>query len=154
MDVVVVKTGYGDAAAGIGFFGLLFNVFGLYALVLNGVRDIFHGNQEGDREARAGDFLVQGFGPEAVHEVIVLIRGKALDAAVAAVMVGDKEALVTYHLSGAAATKVHDGILEGGFIDGVNLFRGKLAACRAEVFSVELFEERQKPHAFIGHGRK
>ena len=153
MDVVVVEAGNLCRAAGVGFLCFFLNCFGRFCPILNYLCHVFHAHEESDGKARAGDFLVQGLGPVAVHEVVVLIRGQALDAAVAAVMVGHKETLVRDHLSGAAAAKMHYGILEGGFIDRVDLLRGKFATCLAEVFSVKLFEEWEKPHSFIGHRR-
>ena len=84
----------------------------------------------------------------------MLVGGQALDAAVSAVVVGYQEALGANHLTGAAAAKVYDGVLEGGLVDGVDFLGGELAARGLEVFSVELLEERQEPHSFIGKGRQ
>ena len=152
VDVVVVEAGYLYAAAGIGVLGGLLQVFGLGAVLFNGVGDVFHAHEEGDGEARAGDFLSQVLGPETIHEVVVLVGGEALDAAVAAVVVGHQEALGRYHLTGATPAEVHDGVFQGSFVDGVNLFRAQAAAGCLEVFAVELLEQRQEPHSFVGHG--
>lgn len=152
VHIVVVEAGNAHLAAGIGGLCVLFEVIGRGSLLLNGVRDVFHAHQEGDGEAGAGDFLAKVLGPVAVHQVVVLVRGQALDAAVTAVVVSDQEALVADHFTGAAAAKVDDGVLEGGFVDGVDFLRSQLAAGRLEVFSVELFQEGQEPHSFVGHG--
>ena len=152
VHIVVVEARDGDAAAGIGGLCVLFEVIGRGALLLNGVRDVFHAHQEGDGEAGAGDFLAKVLGPVTIHEVVVLVRGQALDAAVTAVVVGDQETLVADHFTGAAAAKVDDGVFQGGFVDGVDFLRSQLAAGRLEVFSVELFQEGQEPHSFVGHG--
>ena len=82
----------------------------------------------------------------------MLVVGQALDAAVAAVVVGNQQALLGDHLTGAAAAEMDDGVFEGSLVDGIDFLGGELAACGLEVFSVELFQERQKPHSFIGKG--
>ena len=155
IDIVVIEGGHLGAAAGMGFLCGLAKLLLFFSQVIGLFHHgghVLHGNQEGNRKAGAGDFLRVIFGPVAVHQVVVLVRGEALDAAVAAVVIGHQQALGRYHLSGAAAAEVHDGVFQGTLVDGVNLFRGKLAAGGFEVFSVQLFQERQQPHSFIGHG--
>ncbi len=140
---------------GIGGLGGFLQFLGLSVLILglfhNGSH-VLHGNEEGDGKPRAGDFLAEVLGPVAIHQVVVLVGGQALNAAVTAVMVGHHQALVADDLTGAAAAKVHDGIFEAGLVDGVNLIRSELAARGLDVLAVELFEQRQQPHTFIGHG--
>ena len=157
IDVVVVEGGNLSAAAGVGLFGGLAELVALGLGVIGLFHDrghIFHAYQEGDRKAWAGDFLGVALGPVAVHEIVVFVGGQALDAAVTAVVVGYQQALLGDHLSRAAAAEVHDGVFQGGLVDGIDLFRGQFATGGLEVFSVELLQERQQPHSFIGKGRQ
>ncbi len=94
-----------------------------------------------------GQFLVLGFGPEAILEVIVLHRTMALNLRKSAVVVGEDEPLRRNHLCGTTATKEHDGILEAGFVDRINVFGGELQAHGLHVLLIEGLEQRGNPHA-------
>ena len=114
--------------------------------------DVRHRLEEGDAEAAGGEFLVAGHGPVAVHQVVVLVGGERLDAAVAAVVVRDDEAVAGDDLAGAAAAEVDDGILQRGMVDAVDFFGRELAARFFQGFAVHFLEERQEPHSLVGEG--
>ena len=168
-DVVVVEVHELGVAVLVGLLGLVdqglaldlhqgIHLFGRIVLgdlllqLRESVGDVGHRLEEGDGEALGREFLGPGHGPVAVHQVVVLIGGERLDVAVAAVVVRDDEAVGGDDLAGAAAAEVDDGILQGAFVDAVNLFGGQLAAGLLEGFSVHFLEEGQEPHSFIGVG--
>ena len=80
----------------------------------------------------------------------MLRSGEALDAGIAAVMVGDQQAFVGDNLPGASASELHYRVLEGSFVDGIDVLGGKAAAYVAHRFGIEFLEEGQKPHPLVG----
>ena len=140
-------------AVRVGFVGGFHQLICLGLLILGLLHnggDILHGDEEGDAEARSGDFLARILGPVAVHQVVVLVGGKALDAAVAAVVIGNHQTLGRYHLSRATAAELDDGVFEGRLVNGIDFLRRELAARSLEVLLVHLVQEGQEPHSFVG----
>ena len=142
-----------------GRFGDLFLVFGLLVVLQGGFigfldhrGDIGHANEESDAESPRGKFFLEVHGPISIFEVVVLGGGERLDVAVSAVVVGDDKPLVGYHLSGASASEVDDGVLERGVVDAVDLFGGEAAAKLRHGARVHLLEKREEPHAFVRAG--
>ena len=72
----------------------------------------------------------------------------ALDVAVAAVMVGKQQAVRGDEFPGAAGAEEYDGILQGGLIDAVDIFRFEPEALGLHV-SDALGDQRRQPHPFI-----
>ncbi len=129
---------------------LLFGHLGLVSLEHH-LRHILHAFQEADGEAGVGELVGPGLGPEAVLEVVVLHGGMPLDEAVAAVVVGEQEALVAHQLSGAAAAEQHHGVFQAGLVHAVDVFGRQLEALGLHVFN-SLGNQGGQPHAFIGLG--
>ncbi len=151
VHIVIVEARHLHAAAGVGGFGFLFQVIGLGAALLDGVRHVLHAHEEGNRETRAGNLFGKALGPVAVHQVVVLIGRESLDGTVPAVVVRDQQPLGRYHLPGASSAEVHDGIFQGSLVDGINLLRAQFAAGGFHVLSVQLLQKGQHPHSFVGH---
>ena len=117
-------------------------------------RHVRHGLQEGNRQAFGRQFFCPRHGPIAILQIIVFGRGKLLDMAVAAVVVGYHQAFPGNHLSGAAAAEMDDGIFQRGMVHGINLF-GRQAA--AQVFhgsGIHFLEQREHPHALVRQGHR
>ena len=115
------------------------------------VGDVLHAHQPGGGEALAGDFLLAGHGPETVGEVVVLHGAVAGDVVVAAVVVGEEEALVGDELAGAALVEEDDGILEAGVVDVIDVLGGDAHAGLLHGCLVAA-QEHGNPHALVGHG--
>ncbi len=111
--------------------------------------NVLHADQAGYGEARAGDFLAAGHGPEAVGEVIVLDGAVLHDVAVAAVVVGEQQALVADELACAASAEEDDGVFERGVVDVVDV-AGRDAHTGALHGGFVALEEHGNPHAFVG----
>ena len=90
--------------------------------------------------------------PVSVLEIVVLRRGKALDAAVSAVVVSYEEALVGDDLACTTAAELDNRVLEGGVVDVIYILCRKFAAHVLHDLAVHLLEEREQPHTFIGSG--
>ena len=84
----------------------------------------------------------------------MLYGAEALDDAVAAVVVGQQQALRRNDFACAAASEMHDGILEGRMVDIVDVRCRQLAAHLLHGFDVHLLEQREQPHAFVGRSRQ
>jgi hypothetical protein len=63
-------------------------------------------------------------------------------------MVGQKQTLVRYDLSGAASAELNNGSFEG-FIAAVDPVCGNITSGLLDGFAVHLLEKGQKPHAFV-----
>ncbi len=114
------------------------------------VGDVFHVAHKGDFKAGGGQFLFFGCGPKTVVEVVVFEGAEFLNLTVTAVVVGQQQALVGYHLAGAAAAKYYDGVFEARLIDAEELFGAEFEAHFVHGLDVELLEQGQQPHAFVG----
>jgi hypothetical protein len=73
--------------------------------------NVFHAHQERDAKARHRYFLASIHGPIAILEIVMLIAGKGLDAAIAAMVVRHQQAFVGDYFSCASATEYDYGIL-------------------------------------------
>ena len=73
------------------------------------------------------------------------------DVVVAAVVVGEEEALVGDELAGAALVEEDDGVLEAGVVDVVDVLGGDVHAGLLHGCLVAA-EEHGNPHALVGHG--
>ena len=111
--------------------------------------DVGHTLEEKYGESRNRELFAALHCPVAILEVVVLRGRKALDAAVAAVVVSYEETLVRDYLSGAAAAELDDCILEGRVVDVIDVFCRQFAAHVLHDLAVHLLEQRQKPHALI-----
>ena len=67
-------------------------------------------------------------------------------------VVGYKEAVLRNDLTSAAASEMHDGVLQRAVVDAVDLVRGEAAAGFGQRLAVYLLQQGQKPHSFIGPG--
>ena len=149
LDIVIVEVFQNGAGVGVVFLGgladgfsglpdglcyLVFEVLaafelfpGLFFSFFDDGGHVGHAYEEGDGKAGDRKFLALVHCPVAVLEIVVFIGGKALDAAVAAMVVGYEKAVLGDHLSGAAASELDDRILEGRMVDAVDLVGGKPA---------------------------
>ena len=111
--------------------------------------DIIHPLEETHGQAGIGKLLSAVHRPETVLEVVVLDARMPLDVAVAAVVVGEQQALVRDELSGTTGSEKNDGILQGSLVDTVNVLGGKLETFGLHIGDTLRNKSRQ-PHAFIG----
>ena len=112
---------------------------------------VAHLAEEDDAEAGARQLLSPVHGPEAVGEVVVLHRAVFLDVVVAAMVVGEQQALVADELARAAAAKEHDGVFQATVINTVNVVGSDAHAHLLHLFLVVL-QQHGDPHAFAGLG--
>ena len=115
-------------------------------------RDVRNLADEAHLKAGSRELLLAGHGPEAVLQVVVFDRREALDRAVTAVVVRKEQAFGGDDLARAATAEDHDGILQRGVVDAVDLLGGELAAALLHLLDVHLLKVGQQPHAFIGSG--
>ena len=115
------------------------------------LRHVLHGEDEHKRQLRHRQFFAARVGEVAVLEVVRLKGGHSVHKAVAAVVVGQDEAVGRNHLGRAAATELSDAVLEAWARLAVELADGYLQASSTErVGKVLLFHEFQEPHAAVG----
>ena len=130
--------------------------FGLGGLVVDAfkhtVGHIFHSHKTGCGESFAGYLLTAVHCPESMGEVVVLDGAVAGDVVVAAVVVGEEEALVGDKLAGASLVEKDDGVFEAGVVDVVDVFSGDMHACFLHG-SLVLAQKHGNPHALVGHSR-
>ena len=75
------------------------------------------------------------------------------DVVVAAVVVGEEQALVGDELAGAALVEEDDGILQAGMVDVVDVLRGDVHA--GFLHGGLVFAQKHgNPHAFICHSER
>ena len=125
-------------------------VLGLAGSFFKLLCDVGHAFHEGNGKPGHRQLLAVVHCPIAVGEVVMLDGGKALDGAVAAVVVGQQQASGRDHLAGAAAAEMHHGILQGRMVDIVDVRGRELAAHLLHGLDVHLLEQREQPHALIG----
>ena len=158
-DIVVVERYYSRGAVGVGFRSGLFE-FGALRLESVALKfcelvgHVFHALHELHGKARNGDFLVEALCKETVFQIVLFRCGKALDAAVSAVVVGGEQALLRNHLAGASSAELHDGVLQRSVVDVVDVLGSEAATDVAHGLFVELLEHGQQPHPFVGPGRQ
>ena len=100
-------------------------------------------------EPRGGNLLLARHGPKAVLQVVVFDRRQGLYRSVAAVVVGEQQAVGRNDLARAAAAENDDRILERRFVDAVNILGRKFASARLHVPDIHFLQVRQHPHAFV-----
>ena len=100
-------------------------------------------------EPRGGNLLLARHGPKAVLQVVVFDRRQGLYRPVAAVVVGEQQAVGRNDLARAAAAENDDRILERRFVDAVNILGRKFASARLHVPDIHFLQVRQHPHAFV-----
>ena len=110
---------------------------------------IAHLAEEDDAEAGAGQLLAAVHGPETVGEVIVFYRTVLLNVIVAAMMVGEQQAIVADDFTCASAAEEYDGILQATVVDAVDVISGDFHAHFLHLFLVVL-KQHGDPHAFTG----
>ena len=76
-----------------------------------------------------------------------------LYALVAAVVVGENQALVGYNLAGAVSAEYHHGILEARLVDAVHVLRLQAEALRFHLLVI-LANEVEQPHTLVGACRR
>ena len=97
-----------------------------------------------------GQFLAFALGPETVGEVVVLDRREFLHETQAAVMVGEQQSFGRDDFARAAATELHDGVLDARLVEVEDLFRREFAAHGLHLGEVLPVEGVRQPHAFVG----
>ena len=113
-------------------------------------RDVVHPLHEGDAQPGHRQLLGAVHGPESVGEVVVLDAAELLYAAVAAVVVGQQQALVGHDLSGAASAELDYRVFERTLVYRIYLFRRQPAAGLLQGLGVHFLDKRQQPHPFVG----
>ena len=88
-------------------------------------RDVFHAFDEIHKKTRIGLFFLLIFRPKTVGEVIVFHRRVRLNGVVPAVVIGQNQALVGYHLPGAKPTEVNHTIFKAGLVGVVQIACGE-----------------------------
>ena len=74
--------------------------------------DVCHALEELYRETLDGEFIPAAHGPVSVLEIVVLRGAEALDAAVAAMVVGHEQSPVGNDFARAASAELDDGVLQ------------------------------------------
>ena len=116
--------------------------------------DVVDAHEEAHKEVLDVHFLVFGLGPKPVRQVIVLRRAEALDGAVRTVVVGEHQALRRNDLRRAApAVQTHDGVLQGGVVDVVDVLGAQTQASLLHACFVDALKHVEEPHALVGAGR-
>ena len=78
-------------------------------------------------------------------------RAMLLNVVIAAVVVGEQQAVVADNLARAAATEEHDGIFQAAVVDAINVVGSDAHAHLLHLFLV-LLEEHRDPHPLSGEG--
>ena len=76
---------------------------------------------EGDGQSRIGQLLLTAHGPEAIRQVVVLHRAMPLDIAIAAMVIGQNQAIGRDDLARTTAAKTDHGILQRHAIRIINV---------------------------------
>ena len=101
-------------------------------------------------ESRSGDLLFARHGPETVFQVVVFDGRQRLNRTVAAVVVGKQQAVGRNDLARTSGTEDHDGVLERGFVDAVNLLGRKFAPAGLHLLDIHFLKVGQQPHSLVG----
>ncbi len=104
---------------------------------------------EGDAEARRGNLLGVGHGPETVLKIIVLDAAVLLDGPVTAVVVGENQSPVRDDLAGTAVAENNDGVLDGVAVDVVDVFGGEFEPFGFHILDIQLLEIGKQPHSLV-----
>ena len=87
----------------------------------------------------------------------MLHRAELLHGAVAAVVVGEEQAVLRDDFTGAeeaggfrGAAQTHDGILQAAIVDTVEFFGSQLKTHLLHIHIVQTLHEHREPHAFVG----
>ena len=87
-----------------------------------------------------------GFGSSSLRDRVQ--NPVLLDLAVAAVMVGEEQAVARDHLTGAAGAEQHHGVLERRLVDAVHILRREAETVRLHVVDA-LGDQHRQPHPFV-----
>ena len=116
------------------------------------LRHILYVVEEQDGKAFIGEFLVFAVSPEAVFQVVVLHGGVGLHLTEAAMVVGEQQTFGGDKLAGAAATELHDSVLEAGLVEAEDLLGRQLAAKPLHISEILSVDRIGQPHALVGAG--
>ena len=114
---------------------------------------VFNFTQKTDVEIGGALSLLVG-GPETIFQDVVLVGRKFLNGSVTTVVVREKQSLFGDYFSGTehAALLRHqtnDGVFHRGLVDGVDVFGRQFQSAGLHGI-LDLLQQRERPHAFIG----
>ena len=113
-----------------------------------------HAHQEAHEKALHGPLFGMVARHESVLQDVVLRSGERLDGTVAAMMVGEDQAVGAHHHARAEAAKAHHGILERCAVGVVELLGRERQSQVLHHTGSPGIDIAEHPHALIGPGRK
>ncbi|EJX04130.1 hypothetical protein EVA_07763 [gut metagenome] len=130
--------------------GLFFLHLAFLHLGVDGIGHVDDAFHELELQARSGKFFAAVLGPEAVGQVIVFHRAMLLDGIVAAVVVGQDEAVGRDDFTGTATAEDTHGILQRNAVGTIQIFSlQQESLCLHAVGQVLFLHQLQQPHPFV-----